>query len=199
MRIIGLTGGIATGKSTVAQMLRDRGAAIVDADEITRAVQEPGEPALSEIAARFGPEVLLPDGHLDRARLGEVVYADPAARKDLEAITHPRVRDRIAREVAAAMTGGAQLVAVDIPLLFEGGGAEPFEGVLLVYAPAATSMRRLMDRAGFTGDQARQRIDAQLPIEEKRRLATWVIDNSGALADTERQVDAWWSDVVPSA
>ena len=196
MHLIGLTGGIGSGKSTVAGMLAARGASVVDADLLAREVVEPGTPALAEIAAEFGPAVLLPDGRLDRAALGAVVFADAARRERLNAITHPRVGELTQTRVAQALASGAPLVVVDIPLLFEGSRQAMFEGVLLVWVPPDLQLRRLVERDGMSADDARARIDAQMPIDDKRALATWVIDNSGTVQDTQRQVDVWWSEHV---
>ncbi|HEV7679227.1 MAG TPA: dephospho-CoA kinase [Candidatus Dormibacteraeota bacterium] len=199
MRLIGLTGGIGTGKSTVAAMLAERGAALVDADQLAREVVEPGTPALGEIAAEFGPAVIRPDGTLDRGALGAIVFADGARRARLNAITHPRVGALMAERIAAALSGGAPLVVVDIPLLFEGARQDQFEGVLLVWAPPAVQLQRLVERDGWVEEEARQRIAAQMPIDDKRALATWLIDNSGPLVDTARQVDSWWHEHVGAA
>jgi dephospho-CoA kinase len=196
MRLIGVTGGIATGKSTVDAMLAARGAVVIDADELAREVVRPGEPALAEVAGRFGQDMLQADGTLDRARLGAVVFADPDARRDLEGITHPRIAALTQGRVAAALAGTAPLVAVDIPLLYENGREPMFEGVLLVYAPEAVQLRRLRDRNGLDDAAAAQRLAAQLPIEEKRARATWVIDNSGDIEATARAVDRWWEATV---
>jgi len=188
--IIGLTGGIATGKSTVSNMLRARGAAIVDADQVAREVVEPGEPALQEIVRRFGPEILNEDGALNRKKLGEIVFADPARRKELEAITHPAIRARMRERVAAlAAEDPDRLIVADIPLLFEGGLQRQYECVLLVYVPREIQKERLMKRDGLTEAEAEKRLAAQMDIEEKKRLADYVIDNRGTLAETERQVD----------
>jgi len=192
MRLLGLTGGIGSGKSTVAGMLAARGAAVIDADLLAREVVEPGTPALAEIAAEFGPSVLQPDGSLDRAALGAIVFADDARRLRLNAITHPRVGELMGRRVAAALASPAPLVVVDVPLLFEGERQGTFEGVMLVWVPAAVQLQRLVERDGWSEDEARQRIAAQMPIDDKRALATWVIDNSASIADTERQVEDWW-------
>ncbi len=196
MRIIGLTGGIATGKSTVAALLRELGATVVDADELAHAVEQPGQAAFDEIVKRFGPEVVRPDGTLNRAHLGEVVFADEQARRDLEGITHPRVLILIAERVAEAAASGAAVVVVDIPLLYESDGGDRFEGVLLVYAPDDVQVQRLRERNSLSEHAARRRVAAQLPIEEKRQRATWVIDNSGDPHATRRQVAEWWRDVV---
>jgi dephospho-CoA kinase len=197
VRIIGLTGGIATGKSTVAAMLTDRGAAVVDADLIARQVVEPGTAGLEAVAGAFGPEVVTPSGELDRARLAGIVFADAESRHRLEALTHPLILARIDDQVAGLVLSGPPLIAVDVPLLFEGGRQSDFPGgVLLVYADAATQLRRLRERNELDEGAGRQRLAAQLPIERKRELATWVIDNGGSRADTEAAVDLWWRDNV---
>jgi dephospho-CoA kinase len=196
MRLIGVTGGIATGKSTVDRLLAARGAIVIDADELAREAVRPGERALDELAARFGPGVLLPDGSLDRARLGAIVFADPQARRDLERITHPRIAELMQEDIAAAIAGPAPLVAVDIPLLFESSREAMFEGVLLVYAPPEVQIRRLRERNGLDETAALQRLAAQLPIDEKRGLATWIIDNSNGLDATSRAVEEWWESAV---
>lgn len=196
MRLIGLTGGIATGKTTVDRMLAARGATVIDADELAREVVQPGEPALDEIVKRFGKDVLQADGTLDRPRLGAIVFADAGARHDLDRITHPRIGELTQERIATALAGDAPLVVVDIPLLFENGRETMFEGVLVVYAPESVQVRRLRDRNGLDETAALQRLAAQLPIEEKRARATWVIDNSGGPAATEQAVAAWWDAVV---
>jgi len=197
VRIIGLTGGIATGKSTVAAMLADRGAAVVDADRIAREVVEPGTAGLEAVAGAFGPEVITASGELDRVRLAGIVFADPESRRRLEALTHPLILARIADRVTGLALSGPPLVAVDVPLLFEGGRQADFPGgVLLVYAAPAIQLRRLRERDGLGDEAIRQRLAAQLPIEQKRDLATWVIDNVGSRSVTEAAVDLWWRDHV---
>ena len=196
MRLIGLTGGIGTGKSTVARMLVERGAALIDADLLAREVVEPGTPALAEIAAEFGPAVLHPDGSLDREALGAVVFADEARRLRLNAITHPRVAALMQQRVAAALASDVPLVVVDVPLLFEGDRQGLFEGVMLVWTPPEVQLARLVERNGWSEDEARRRIAAQMPVDEKRALATWVIDNSGPPERTEAQVARWWQEHV---
>jgi dephospho-CoA kinase len=196
MRLIGVTGGIATGKSTVGALLAAHGAAVIDADLLAREVVLPGEPALAEVAERFGDDMLQPDGTLDRARLGALVFANPDARRDLERITHPRITALMQERIAEALAGPAPLVAVDIPLLFENARESLFEGVLLVYAPRDVQIRRMRERNGLDADAAAQRLAAQIPIDEKRDRATWVIHNSSGLEATSRAVDAWWEAVV---
>jgi dephospho-CoA kinase len=199
MRLIGLTGGIATGKSSVDRMLAARGATVIDADALAREAVLPGEPTLERVVQRFGADILLPDGTLDRQKLGAIVFADPKARYDLERITHPRIIELSQQRIAAGLASDAPLVSVDIPLLYEGERESTFPGVLVVYAPREVQIRRLKERNGLDETAAQQRLDAQLPIDEKRRRATWVIDNSGDLDATERQVDAWWAAVVSPA
>jgi dephospho-CoA kinase len=196
MRLIGVTGGIATGKSTVGALLAAHGAAVIDADLLAREVVLPGEPALAEVAQRFGDDMLQPDGTLDRARLGTLVFADADARRDLERITHPRITALMQERIAQALAGPAPLVAVDIPLLFENARESLFEGVLLVYAPREVQIRRMRERNGLDAEAAVQRLAAQIPIDEKRDRATWIIDNSSGLEATSRAVDAWWEAVV---
>lgn len=198
MRLIGLTGGIATGKSTVDRMLEAHGATVIDADELAREAVRPGEATLERVIERFGEDVSAADGSLDRGRLGKIVFADSDARHDLERITHPRIIELTQERIAGALAGAAPLVVVDIPLLFENAREGMFEGVLLVYAPPDVQVRRLCERNDLDETAARQRLAAQLPIDEKRARATWIIDNSGEDDATQRQVDAWWDANVVS-
>jgi dephospho-CoA kinase len=191
--IIGLTGGIATGKSTVSAMLAELGAAVVDADQVAREVVLPGEPALRQVAETFGQAVLNEDGTLNRKKLGEIVFADEMKRKALEAILHPAIRqvmndriDRLERE------NPGRLVVADIPLLYETGLDARYPEVLVVYVPPDVQLERLMKRDGLTEAKARERLNAQLPIDEKKKRADWVIDNSGTLEETRRQVLDFW-------
>lgn len=191
---IGVTGGIASGKTLVSDALARLGAVVIDADLIAREVVEPGTAGLAEIVERFGPEILGDDGALDRAALGEIVFADDAARADLNAIVHPRVRARASALEASAPTGA--VVAHIIPLLVETGQQDAYDGVLVVDAPDDVRERRLMQRNALTREQARARIAAQATRDERLAAATWVIDNSGAPEDAVAQVEAWWAEVV---
>jgi dephospho-CoA kinase len=192
--VIGLTGGIGTGKSTVARLLADAGAVVIDADAIVHELQAPGSPMLAEIAAAFGPDVLDARGALDRARIADRVFRDAAERERLNAIVHPRVGAEMARRSAAARSAGAPLIVMDIPLLFESrprdrdAARRGNDATVLVYAPRETQIERTVARDGCTREEAERRVAAQMPIDDKRALADYVIDNGGALADTERQV-----------
>jgi dephospho-CoA kinase len=188
VRVFGLTGGIASGKSTVADFFRARGVQVIDADQLAREVVEPGEPALAEIALRF-PGVLRADGSLDRAALGERIFGDAGERAALNAITHPRVGARFLTKLAALEAAGETLVLYDVPLLIESGLQGAVEGVVLVTAPAAVQLQRLMARNGLTLAAARARIASQLPLASKRPFATWEIDNGGSLEQTRAQVE----------
>lgn len=192
-RLIGLTGGIATGKSTVAALLAARGAAVIDADRLAREVVEPGSPGLAEIVEAFGAGVLDGAGGLDRGAVGGLVFADETARRRLEAITHPRIRQLMGERAATALSGPAPLVVLDIPLLFEAGRTDGLGGVMVVWCPADLQVARLRTRDGLDAAEAARRVGAQLPIDEKRRRATWVIDNSGAPEAAAAQVGRWWS------
>jgi dephospho-CoA kinase len=190
MVMVGLTGGIGAGKSTVATLLTKRGALVVDADAIARQVVEPGSPVLAKLAERFGADVLLADGALDRARLAERAFATPEAKKDLEAITHPAIGSEFLRQVAAAPEGS--VVVHDVPLLVESTRGYDYAGVIVVEAPLETRLERLEARGVPRADAAR-RIAGQASDEERRAVATWIIDNAGDLAGLEAQVDEVWA------
>ncbi len=187
MRVLGLTGGIGSGKSTVSRMFAELGAEIVDADQIARAVVEPGEPALGEIVQAFGREMLLGEGRLDRAKLASRIFRDAQARQRLNEITHPRIGERMRAEVAARRARPGVLV-VDIPLLYENARPGMVEAVVVVWVDAATQLRRLIERDGLSETEARQRLAAQMPLDEKRARADHVVDNRGSLDETHRQV-----------
>jgi dephospho-CoA kinase len=188
--VVGLTGGIASGKSSVATQLAARGAVIVDADVLARDVVAKGAPLLDEVAKRFGPAIIAGDGSLDRAALGRIVFADPAARADLEALIHPAVRRRAA-ELEADAPSGAVVVHV-IPLLVETGQADRFDLVVVVDADEPAQLARIHDRDSLDEAAARARIAAQATREQRLAAADVVIDNSGSPEALERQVDALW-------
>jgi dephospho-CoA kinase len=196
MRVVGLTGGIGTGKSTAAAILRDLGATVIDADEGTRAVQARGSEGLARIAEEFGTGMLTPEGDLDRARLGDLAFHDPEALRRLNAIVHPLVGRWMAARQQEAAERDDPVVVLDIPLLFESRGAGAFDTVLLVYAPEQLQLERLVRLRGMDEEQARARIAAQMPIEEKRRLATHVVENTGTLEELRSQVQLAWSEIL---
>lgn len=178
MRLVGLTGGIATGKSTFAAALRALGAPVVDADALARQVVAPGAPALAEVARAFGPGVLQADGALDRQALGALVFADPAARRRLEAITHPAIRQAMLAETARLAAAGHDLAFYDAPLLFEVGLDQAMALVVVVFAPPEAQLARLAARDGLSRAQAEARLAAQLPVAEKAARADVVVDNA---------------------
>jgi dephospho-CoA kinase len=218
-RIIGLSGGIGSGKSTVSRTLAALGATVIDADAIVHELQTAGSPMLAEIAAAFGPGVLDAQGRLDRAALGAIVFRDAEARQRLGAIVHPPVGAEIARRLARARSQGARVVVLDIPLLFEGrkqgrdaaaqrgetepsagpreagtgsGGTLEFDATILVWAPEQAQIDRQIARDGCSREEALRRVRAQLPLHEKKAMADFVIDNSGTPEETEQQVRALW-------
>jgi dephospho-CoA kinase len=186
--VAGLTGGIATGKSTVAAMFASLGAAIVDADRIGHALQEPGRPCHRAIVASFGPGVLDAEGRIDRRRLGALVFADAEARARLEAIMHPAIREACQAEIRAAAAAGRALCLVDAALILESGQRGRYETIVLVTAPEEAQGARLAATRGLTAAEARQRIQAQWPAAAKVALADFVIDNGGELSATRDQV-----------
>lgn len=190
MKLIGLTGGIASGKSTVAKILARLGAAIVDADALAREVVEPEQDAWREIVKIFGPEVLQPDRTLDRQKLRAIIFNDPAARKKLESIIHPRVRALAEERIAQYSAAGYEVIVYEVPLLFEGKLHEWLRPVLLVACSVAVQRRRLQQRDALSAEAADKHIAAQMSLEEKRRLADYTIENDGDWADLERQVRA---------
>ena len=189
--LVGLTGSIATGKSTVSRMFAHLGARVVDADLLAREVVMPGQPAYVRIVEEFGRQVVQEDGSLDRKALGAVVFADAAKRRRLEEITHPAIGARQQRILSVLDEEAFEGVVIwDAALLFEGGGTAKMDRVVVVYADPETERRRLMERDGLSDADARARIGSQMPVAEKAKLADHVIDNSDTREETERQVRA---------
>lgn len=186
--MFGLTGGIGSGKSTAAALLREHGVPVVDADELAREAVAPGSPGLAEIAREFGPAVLGTDGALDRKRVGSLVFADEAARKRLNAITHPIVRQLSQERFAALEREGVALAAYDVPLLFEVGLEQVLRPVVVVAASHDTQVARVMARDSLSRDEAEARIAAQLPLAQKRARADHVLYNDGTRAELAAQV-----------
>ncbi|HSC89674.1 MAG TPA: dephospho-CoA kinase [Polyangiaceae bacterium] len=201
-RIFALTGGIASGKSTVAEFLREAGIPVVDADSLARELVEPGQPALARIAEAFGEEVLDSTGGLDRARLGQRVFADASERARLEAILHPLIRAEAALRFARLEEAGHDWIAYDVPLLFETNQAERFRPVVVVVAPPAARAARAEARDGGGAERFAARLAAQWPLEDKAARADYVIDNSGTREETRERtlavVEALRNRVAPS-
>lgn len=191
MRLIGLTGGIAAGKSTVAARLAERGAIVIDADRVAREVVEPGEPALASIAARFGEHVVV-DGALDRPALGAIVFADADARRDLERITHPAIQARVAERIAAHADDPDAVVVYDVPLLVEARVPHDFDAVVVAHAPAEVRIARLVELRGIAREEAERRVRSQASDDERLAVADVVVDTSGTMDETVAQVDALW-------
>jgi dephospho-CoA kinase len=196
---VGLTGGIGSGKSEVARRLADKGATIVDADQVAREVVEPGTPGLRQVVEEFGSGVLRPDGTLDRPALGAVVFADPQKLQALNAIVHPLVGARTAELIEQAQTSGAQICVHDVPLLVESGLAAAYEVLVVVAADPGTQLSRLTGIRGMTEPEARQRIAAQAPLADKVAVATHVIHNDGSLQELVEQVDRLWENLLQKA
>lgn len=191
---VGLTGGVASGKSTVSRILVELGAVLIDGDAIARQVVALGTPGLSAVVAEFGPELLTPEGDLDRPAMGRLVFGDEAARRRLEAIVHPLVFERIV-ELEAAATGD-EVVIHDIPLLAESGRADTFDEVIVVDAPRAIQVERMVRDRGWTPKESVSRIEAQAGREERLALATYVIENTGTLADLRTRVEEVWDQLM---
>ena len=189
MKLIGLTGGIASGKSTVSAILRRLGAKIIDADALARQIVEPHQPAWNEIVNTFGKEILQSDGSLDRKRLRKLVFDEPHARKQLEDITHPRIRRLAQEKIAESAATGAPLVVYEAPLFFETGIHVWLRPVILVASNTATQKRRLQERDNLTDEEIEQHLKAQMSLEEKRKLADYVVENNGTVEELERAVE----------
>ena len=182
MRVVGLTGGIASGKSTFAALLRARGVPVIDADQVSRAVVGRGSPTLAQIGEVFGPMALLPDGGFNRTWMAERIFDDPEARRRLEAITHPAIRDRMLEEVGRLEKDGHTLAFYDVPLLFEVKLEDALDSVVVVWTPQAVQVERLRARNDLTPAEAQARLSAQLPIDEKARRADVLVPNDGDIA-----------------
>ena len=189
--LLGLTGGIASGKSTVSQVFKDKGIQVVDADRLARQVVEPGSPGLDRLVDYFGREILTQDGGLDRKYLGDLIFRDSQAKEAVNRILHPLIGQSIQGQIEAAIGQDLDLLVLDIPLLYETGQAGDFQAVMVVSLPHEDQVSRLMDRDGIDRDQALRKIRAQMPLEEKVKLADYIVDNSGSKEETRQQVEAW--------
>jgi len=192
--IVGLTGGIASGKSTVSNMFKAMGITVIDADVESRLAVEIGEPAYREIIATFGEGILQPDGAINRPKLGALIFHDEEKRQRLNQIVHPEVRRRMNRKKQEALARGENVVVLDIPLLFESNLTTMVDKTILVYVDPDIQLNRLMERNGLTMDEAKARIDSQMPLSEKIQLADAVINNNGSLSETKDQLDEILSD-----
>jgi len=195
MIILGLTGGIASGKSTVAKQMRRLGAEIIDADDIAREIVKPGQTAWHKIIACFGNDILLADGAINRKKLGKLVFVDEKKRKQLEEITHPEIMAVIHERIARARRMGQRILVLDVPLLIEVGWRSLVEYVWLVYVDRDTQLQRLIKRDNLSWEEAQQRLAAQMPLEAKKKYANVIIDNSKTLEETEAQVQRAWEEL----
>ena len=196
MKVYGITGNIASGKSSVARMFEELGARVIDADEVAREVVEPGEPAWKEIVEEFGDGVLEPGGKINRKKLAEIVFSDEAGRGKLNDITHPRIKERIRDLLKQYEREGASIVMVEATLIVERGGLRSLlNGLIVVTADEETQIERLVREKGYTRDEAVSRLSAQMPAEEKIKHADYVIDNSGSLENTRKQVKSIWDSI----
>jgi dephospho-CoA kinase len=202
-KVVALTGGIGSGKSTVARMFEELGAKVIDADAIVHELQAPGTPLVKELAEAFGPGIVGPDGALLREELGKLVFSNEAARERLNAIVHPKVGAEFARRLVAAKDARVPLIVLDIPLLFEGrkagsrsAASMQTEAVIVVWVPRETQLERQIVRDERERQDAEARIDAQIPIDEKRAEADHVIDNSGSVEQTREQVAALYQELI---
>jgi len=189
--VVGLTGGIGSGKSTVSALLAAKGAVVVDADAVTREVQQPGTPVFRAMVERFGPGIVAEDGELDRAAVADIVFADPEALADLTGIVHPAVGAGIAEKMASLAETDA-IVVLDVPLMVESKRGYPVAGLVVVDVDPEVAVRRLVESRGMREDDVRARMARQASRHERRARADRVVDNSGSLEDLERQVDAVW-------
>ena len=193
IRVIGLTGGVATGKSSVALFFAERGVPVIDADQIARDAVLPGTPALKQIISLFGREVLTQDGVLDRKRLGELIFSDIEKRRQLEGILHPEIRRRAEERIALAAESGHQRLIYMAPLLIEAGATDRVDTVWVVTVRPEIQLERLMRRDGINREQAQRIVDSQMPLAEKERCGSIVIDNSGSEAQTRMILESVWA------
>ncbi len=193
VRVIGLTGGIATGKSSVGRFFQKKGALLIDADQLSREAVQPGSPALEKVSAAFGSSVLAPDGTLDRKHLRKLVFSDSAKRRQLEAILHPDIKRRAEEQIAHAAAEGHRIVVYMAPLLLEAGAADRVDEVWVVTVRPEIQIERLISRDAISRDEALRIVASQMPLADKERLGRIVIDNSGTPEETEHILNELWA------
>lgn len=186
--VVGLTGGIASGKSTVSSMLKEMNITVIDADVEARLAVKKGEPGHQQIIGKFGIDILLPDGEIDRQKLGAIIFHDEQKRQHLNQIVHPEVRRRMTDQKEAAVSRGEKIIILDIPLLFESNLRYMVDKTILVYVDREVQLKRLMDRNHLSFEEAEARVSAQMPLEKKKELADEMINNNGSLEDTKKQL-----------
>ena len=196
IRVIGLTGGIATGKNSVARFFQEKGALVIDADLLAREAVEPGSRGLAEVVATFGSDILTPDGQLDRKRLGGLVFSDSARRSRLESILHPEIKLRAEKRIADAAAAGHRVIFYMAPLLIEAGVTDRVDEVWVVTVRPEVQLERLMLRDGISRDRAQRIIDSQMPLAEKEKQGRVVIDNSGTPEETGRRLAEIWAQEI---
>jgi dephospho-CoA kinase len=196
IRVIGLTGGIATGKSSVARFFQKKGALVIDADQLAREAVKPGSRGLAEVVAAFGSGVLTPDGRLDRKRLGALVFSDSTRRRQLEGIVHPAIRRLAEERIASAAEAGQRVIFYMAPLLIEAGVTDRVDEVWVVTVRPEVQLERLMSRDGISREQAQRMVDSQMPLADKEKYGRVVIDNSGTLEETKRRLAEIWADEI---
>lgn len=199
MYIVGLTGGIASGKSTVSAILRDHGAYIIDTDKIAHDIVAPGCSVWKEIVSTFGSEILMPDNSIDRKKLGNMVFHNKILRSRLENITHPRIKESVFQAICRAQMAGYNIIVLDVPLLIEAGWTDIVNEIWVVYVDETTQLSRLQRRNGLTIDEAIARVKSQMPLKNKLRYADVVIDNNGDVENTTVQVTAYWREALARA
>ena len=196
MKVIALTGGIGTGKSTVSDLFKEKGVTVIDLDQLVRDLQKPGKDVYNRIVEAFGEEILDANGEIDRRKLGSIVFLDPEKRETLNKIVHPKVLSELKDRLFKLEKKGEKLIVVEIPLLYELGLQKLFDAVILVYAPEDLQIKRVMARDSLSKQEAINRINSQIPIEEKRKKAEYVIDNSGSLENTRQQFDVLFKELT---
>jgi dephospho-CoA kinase len=188
MKVVGLTGGIGTGKSTVSKMIEEIGIPVIDADKISKAIVEKRSPILKKIVEEFGIEVINPDGTLNRKKLGKIVFENAEKREKLNSIMHPAVKRKIVEEISALKKAGNKICVIDVPLLIESGFTDLVHKLIVVYANESIQVKRIIERDNLTEDEAMKRIKSQMPFEEKRKYADYILDNSKSMEFTKEQL-----------